>query len=278
VKMVEPSSGLSLNRQLTLLGVSKSSYYLATRPRPDRNAFLKHLITRVYQERPHYGYRRTTAELSVKYEVDVGEARIRTQMRQLGLRAIIRRRRIVTTVADPDGRRFPNLLQDLRLERSNQAWGSDITYTAAGGQRAYVVSIKDLYSRKVLAWRVSNTMDASFCVEALEEALRRYGRPGIFHSDQGSQFTSKAFVKALEAGGVRISHTGKGRAADNGQMENLWYSLKYEGLKHVQAVNLAELRQAVNRYFIQYNGDRPHSALGYRYPNAVYKEGLDSVA
>ncbi len=276
--MVEPSSSLSLNRQLALLGVSKSSYYHAARPRADRDAFLKHLVTTVYQERPHYGYRRMAAELSVKYELDVGAGKVRSQMCQLGLRAIIRRRRIVTTVADPDGRRFPNLLRDLRLERSNQAWGADITYTAAGGQRAYVVSIKDLYSRKVLAWRVSNTMDASFCIEALEEALGRYGRPEIFHSDQGSQFTSRAFVKTLEAAGVRISQTGKGRAADNGQMENLWYSLKYEGLRHVQAANLAELRQAVNRYFIQYNGDRPHSALGYRYPNAVYRKGLDSVA
>jgi putative transposase len=276
--MVEPSSSLSLNRQLTLLGVSKSSYYRGTRPRPDRDAFLKHLLTTVYQERPHYGYRRMAAELSVKYEVDVGEAKVRTQMRQLGLRAIIRRRRIVTTVADPDGRRFPNLLADLRLGHSNQAWGADITYTAAGGQRAYVVSIKDLYSRKVLAWRVSNTMDASFCVEALEDALSRCGRPEIFHSDQGSQFTSRAFTKTLEAAGVQISQTGKGRAADNGQLENLWYSLKYERLKHVQAATLAELRNAVNRYFIYYNGDRPHSSLGYRYPNAVYREGLDSVA
>lgn len=276
--MVDPSSSLSLNRQLTLLGVSKSSYYHAVRPRPERDDFLGHMVSTVYLERPHYGYRRINAELSVKYELDVGQARVRTQMKRLGLRAIIRRRRIVTTVADPAGRRFPNLLRDLRLVRSNQVWGSDITYTSAGGQRAYVVAIKDMYSRKVLAWRVSNTMDVSFCIEALEEAVQRHGRPEIFHTDQGSQFTSWAFVKTLEAAGVRPSQTGKRRAADNGQVENLWYSLKYEGLKHVQAETLAELRKAVNRYFIYYNGDRPHSSLGYRYPNAVYKEGLASVA
>jgi len=276
--MVEPASRLSLNRQLRLLGVSKSSYYRSTRPPPDPNAFLKRLIASVYQERPHYGYRRMAVELSVKHEVEVGEGKVRTQMRRLGLRAIIRRRKIVTTVADADHRTFPNLLAGLRLVRSNQAWGADITYTTAGGHRAYVVSIKDLYSRKVLAWRVSNTMDASFCVEALEDAIRRCGRPEIFHSDQGSQFTCKAFRRILESEGVRISQTGKGRASDNGQVESLWYSLKHECLKHLVVETMADLRKAVNRYFIYYNGDRPHSSLGYRYPNAVYRDGLDRVA
>ena len=276
--MVDRTSRLSLNRQLALLGVSKSTYYRSTAERPDRDAFLKQLIGEVYTEFPHYGYRRAAVELSVKYGVAAGDGHVRSLMREMGLRAIIRRRKIVTTVADPDHRKFPNLLAGLRLDHSNQVWGSDITYTAVGGHRAYVVSIKDLHSRKVLAWRVSNTMDASFCVEALETALDRYGPPEIFHSDQGSQFTSKAFQRVLTTRGIRISHTGKGRAADNAQVENLWYSLKHEWLNHRQLETMGQLRKEVNRYFIYYNGDRPHSALGYRYPNAAYRNGLRTVA
>jgi len=276
--MVDHTSRLSLNRQLDLLGVSKSSYYHWTATRPDPDAFLKHLICSIYEERPHYGYRRIAAELAIKYDTHVGEARVRGLMRKLKLKAIIRRRRIVTTVADPDARKFPNLLKSIRLERPNQAWGTDITYTSVAGQRAYIVSIKDLYSRKVLAWRTSNTVDASFCIEALETALQRHGAPEIFHSDQGSQFTCRKLQDILLDAGVRISHCGKGRAADNGQVENLWYSLKYECLHQTQNNSLPELRKTVNRYFIYYNGDRPHSSLGYRYPNTVYREGLESVA
>jgi len=276
--MVNRKEPLSLNRQLSLLGVSKSSYYHSAAERSDRDRFLRHLVMLVYRSRPHYGYRRVTVELAVKYQMHVGAGKVRRVMRELGLRAIIRRRRVVTTVSDPDNRKFPNLLAKTRLTHSNQAWGTDITYTAVAGQRAYVVSIKDLYSRKVLAWRTSNTMDASFCIEALEAALERHGPPEIFHSDQGSQFTCRRLQNMLLDADVGISHCGKGRAADNGQVENLWYSLKYECLKHEEIRTLPQLRKAVNRYFIYYNGDRPHSSLGYRYPNAVYREGLDGAA
>lgn len=276
--MVDRTSPISLNRQLALLGVSKSSYYHHTEVRTDRDAFLKRLIIGIYRQYPHYGYRRITAELSVKHNVHIGEGKVRGVMRHLGLRAIIRRRRIITTVADADHRKFPNLLATTEVIRPNQAWGTDITYTSVDGQRAYVVSIKDICSRKVLAWRVSNTMDVSFCLEALETALERYGQPEIFHSDQGSQFTSKSFQTALEERGISISHCGKGRAVDNAQVENLWYCLKYEHLNQVEIHTLAQLRKEVNRYFIYYNGDRPHSALGYRYPNTVYRRGLESVA
>jgi len=276
--MVEPRSKLSLNRQFALLCVPKSTYYRKRQKRPDRDAFLKRLIQKVYRQHPHYGYRRVAVELGVKYEMTVGFGKIRSLMRQLGLKAIIRRRRITTTVADPDHRRYPNLLRGLRVEHSNQIWASDITYTSVNGQRAYVVSVKDLYSRKVLAWRVSNTMDASFCIEALETALARHGPPEIFHTDQGSQFTFCMNDAAPTENEIRISHTGKGRASDNAQAENLWYSLKYECLHHCELKTLAELRKEVNRYFIHYNGDRPHSAIGYRYPNAVYRKGLPNVA
>jgi putative transposase len=276
--MVDRTATLSLSRQLSLLGVSKSSYYHSIAERPDPDAFLKHLVLLVYRERPHYGYRRIAVELAVKYDTHVGEGKVRGVMKALGLRAIIRRRRIVTTVSDPDNRVFPNLLSDLSLTRSNQAWGTDITYVGVSGQRAYVVSIKDLYSRKVLAWRTSNTMDASFCIEALETALERYGPPEIFHSDQGSQFTCRKLQNMVLEAGADISHCGKGRAADNGQVENLWYSLKHECLNHEELRTLPQLRKAVNRYFIYYNGDRPHSSLGYRYPNAVYREGLAGAA
>ena len=234
--------------------MSKSSCCHAARPRADRDAFLRHLVATVYQERPHYGCRRMAAEISVKYELDVGEGKVRAQMRRLGLRAIIRRWRVVTTVADPDGRRFPNLLRDLRLERSNQAWGSDITYTAAGGQRACVVSIKDLYSRKVLAWRVSNTMDVSFCLEALEEALGRYGRPEIFHSDQGREVYQQ---------GLR-EHPGGGGGADPSDGQGAGRRQRPDG----EPLLLAEVRGAQactgrqpgrtaqrGRYFTQYNSD-----------------------
>jgi len=193
VKIVDRTDALSLNRQLSLLGVSKSSYYHSIAERPDPDAFLKHLVLLVYRERPHYGYWRIAVELAVKHDTHVGEGKVRGVMKALALRAIIRRR-IVTTMSDPDNRVVPNLLSDLRLTRSIQ------------------------------------------------------------------------------------SHCGKGRAADNGQLENLWYSLKHECLNHKELRTLPQLRKAVNRYFINYNGDRPHSSLGYRYPNAVYREGLAGAA
>ncbi len=173
--------------------------------------------------------------------------------------------------ADPrSGSLFPYLLRDMTIERPNQVWATDITYTAVSGHRAFVIGIIDLFSRKVMAYNVVNTMDAWYCVETLQEAVRRYGRPEIFNSDQGSQFTSAEFIRELKENGIRISMDGRGRCLDNAKMERFWWALKYEDIKIKEYLNLAQLRFGVQHYVNFYNSRRIHSALQYRTPDEVY--------
>jgi putative transposase len=275
LKMVDKKdSNLSVNRQLKLLAVPKSSYYYKPLKFP-KDCYLKDDIHEIYGKCPFYGYRRIHLETKA-LGWKAGERKIRSLMKELGIEAIYPKKKIRTTIPDKTHRKFPYLLRDIIIERPNQAWVSDITYTAVGGARAYVVAISDVFSRKVLSWRTSNTMDASFCLEALEEAIIRHGVPEIFNTDQGSQFTSQRFIGELEKRSIEISMTGKGRALDNIFAERLWRSLKYEDLYLNHYETLPELRKGVNRYFLFYNSQRRHQGIAYEIPNKRYAQGLMS--
>lgn len=190
-------------------------------------------------------------------------------MRQMGLQVIWQKPN--TSKPNPEHKIYPYLLRGLTIDRPNQVWATDITYVPMPKGFFYLVAIMDWHSRKVLSWRLSNTMDAIFCVEALEEALALYGRPEIFNSDQGAQFTSTAFTGVLEAAGVRISMDGKGRCMDQVFVERLWRSLKYEDIYLRAYATGSEARLGIGRWIAGYNTTRPHQALGYRTPDEVYR-------
>lgn len=238
-------------------------------------------ILDVLTERPFYGYRKVWLQIS---DMGVTRKQVRRIMRKAGLRAIYPGKR--TSLPAKGHQKYPYLLKDKPLWLPNQAWATDITYIKLSGGFAYLVAIIDLYSRKVLSWRVSNTMDAEFCVAALEDAIARYGVPAIFNTDQGSQFTSDAFISVLERHGIRISMDGKNRALDNILVERFWRSLKYEDIYLREYQTLADLKAGLRRYFEFYNSERFHQSLDYATPDEVYdsrfcrksREGLKATA
>ena len=208
----------------------------------------------------------------------VSRDRVRRLMRKIGIRAIYRKPR--TTIPEKGHKVYPYLLAGLTIDRPNQAWAAEITYLPMARGFVYLVAIMDWHSRRVLSWRLSNTMTADFCVEALEEALSRYGTPDIFNTDQGSQFTSSAFTDVLKASGVAISMDGKGRWMDNVFIERLWRSVKYEEVYLRAYDTVAHARAGLDRYFAFYNARRTHQALDRRTPDEVYFkiEGLREAA
>jgi putative transposase len=227
---------------------------------------LMKLIDRQYLATPFYGARRIAAWLKSQGQ-QVNRKRIQRLMRIMGLKAIYRRPR--TSKPAPGHKIYPYLLGGLKIKRPNQVWAADITYIPMARGFLYLVAIIDWYSRYVLSWRLSNTLDASFCVEALEEALRK-GRPDIFNTDQGAQFTSEAFTGILEQHGVRISMDGKGSYNDNLFIERLWRSVKYEEVYLKAYHDGREARVSLVNYFRFYNTERPHQALGYRTPAEIF--------
>ncbi len=224
---------------------------------------------------PFYGARKLVVELS-KQGIDVGRKKVRSLLRILGLEALYRKPR--TTVPDKEHKIYPYLLRDLTVDRANQVWATDITYIPLAKGFVYLVAVIDWFSRKVLSWRLSNTLDTHSCVEALKDALSKYGKPEIFNSDQGCQFTSVAFTDVLKEAGVRISMDGKGRWMDNRFVERLWKSLKYEEvyLKGYDSVRIAE--RSIGEYFLFYNAERSHQALDCRTPDEVYIDSLSKFS
>lgn len=226
----------------------------------------------MYLRTPFYGTPRATAELQ-RMGYDVNHKHVRRLRRELGLRTVYPRPKFNTSEPHPEHEKFPYLLRNVQITRPNQVWATDITYTAVGGGRAFVIAIIDLYSRKVLAYNVVNTMDAAYCIDTLELAMQRYGRPEIFNSDQGSQFTSREFIKVLKDNGIRISMDGRGRCLDNARMERFWWALKYENIHLSDYRTLPQLRLGVQHYVNFYNAVRLHSAIGYKTPDDVYRPG-----
>jgi len=224
------------------------------------------LIDRQYLVTPFYGTRKIAVWLKSQNHI-VNRKRVRRLMRLMGLKAIYRRPR--TSRPAPGHKIYPYLLKDMKIARPNQVWAADITYVPMARGFLYLVAIIDWYSRYVLSWRLSNTLDADFCVEALKEALRK-GKPEVFNTDQGAQFTSEAFTGLLEQHGVRISMDGKGSYNDNLFIERLWRTVKYEEVYLKAYQDGREARGSLGQYFHFYNNERPHQALGYKTPAEVF--------
>ncbi len=265
---------LSIRRQCTLLGIARSGLYRAPRAANDNDLPLMRRIDELYTAWPFLGSRRLTALLRAEGH-SVNRKRVQRLMRRMGIAALGPKPR--TTKPAPGHKIFPYLLRGIAVERPNQVWCADITYIPLGRGFLYLVAIMDWASRAVLAWRLSNTMDASFCVSALEEALARFGRPEIFNTDQGSQFTSAAFTGVLTAAGVRISMDGRGRWMDNVFIERLWRSLKHEDIYLKGYADGREAHAGIAAWFAFYNTRRPHQALGDRTPMAVWRDGTSGA-
>jgi putative transposase len=265
---------LSVVRQCTLLSISRSSVYYQPVKTSQENLKLMKLIDRQYLDRPFYGSRRMTAWLR-NQSYDVNRKRVRRLMGIMGLRAIYRRPR--TSQPALGHQVYPYLLRGVEITRPNQVWTADITYIPMARGFLYLVAIMDWYSRYVLAWRLSNTLETDFCVEALEEALRK-GVPEMFNTDQGAQFTSQAFTGLLKQHGIKVSMDGKGRYTDNLFIERLWRSLKYEEVYLKAYAGGKEARAGIGEYFDFYNLERPHQALGYQTPAEVLINGKKTVS
>ena len=253
---------MSIRRQCELLGLNRSSWYYEPAGERAENLALMRRLDEQYMATPFYGSRKLAEVLGVNRK------RVQRLMRLMGLEAIYPRPR--TTLRDREHRIYPYLLRSVEVVRPNQVWSSDITYIPMPRGFMYLTVILDWYSRYVLAWRLSNTLDGSFCLEALEEALGGE-RPEIFNSDQGVQYTALAFTSRLERAGVAISMDGRGRALDNVFVERLWRSVKYEDVYLKAYGTVAELESGLTSYFDFYCHRRPHQALGYRTPGEVYR-------
>lgn len=265
--MIAPSAGLSVNRQCSLLGIARSSYYYQPRPTSADELDLLNRLDRVFTEHPVYGSRRLQVTL-LRKGISVGRRRIRRLMRKLGLSPVRPKRN--TSRPHPGHKIYPYLLRDKTIERPNQVWSTDVTYIPMRRGFLYLVAIIDWSSRRVLSWRLSNTLTAEFCVEALGEALARFGKPGIFNSDQGSQFTSETFTRVLLDHGIEISMDGRGRCHDNIFVERLWWTVKHEWVYLRPAANGLEQKRSLGEFFDWYNRRRPHQALSWQTPDEAY--------
>jgi putative transposase len=260
---------LSVRRQCELLGLNRSSLYYEPAAETPENLALMRRMDEQYTKYPFYGSRRMTAWLVHQGE-EVNRKRVQRLMRVMGLEAIYPKPRL--SVAGRGHRIYPYLLRNVRIERVDQVWSTDITYIGMTKGFMYLAAVIDWYSRYVIAWRLSNTLDGSFCVEMLEEALSQ-GRPEVFNTDQGVQFTAAAFTGKLETAGVAVSMDGRGRCLDNVFVERLWRSVKQEHIYLWCCTEVPELQQGLGRYFGFYNEERPHQSLAYRTPAQVYHQG-----
>lgn len=269
--MIEPEhTCLSVSRQCELLRLPRASYYRAsvTSGESDENLQLMNLIDEEYTKHPFYGSRKMRDYLR-RSGYQVNRKRIQRLMGLMGLQSIAPKPNISKPA--PQHKIYPYLLKGLLINRPNQVWCTDITYVRLSGGFVYLVAVMDWYSRKVLSWEVSTSMEDNFCVAALERALRLYPKPEIFNTDQGSQFTGNSFTGVLKDHGIRISMDGKGRAMDNIFIERLWRSVKYEDIYTKEYVTVDELKKGLRTYFHFYNTERPHQTFDGATPLEVYK-------
>jgi len=268
--MIDPKHPtLSIVRQCKLANISRSSFYFQGQGESVLNLELMRLIDEQFLKTPFFGTRQMTRWLR-RQGRPVSRNRVRRLMRKMGLMPIYQAPK--TSVANPAHAIYPYLLRDLTIDRPNQVWCADITYIPMRRGFLYLVAIMDWHSRKVLAWRLSNTMDSSFCIEALQEALAVHGVPAIFNTDQGAQFTSVAFTQTLKHAGVKISMDGKGRWMDNVFIERLWRSLKYECVYLHAPETGSQARATIGQWIDFYNTQRPHSSFDGRTPHEVYND------
>lgn len=266
--MTDPSHRLSLTRQAGLLGISRSSLYYAPRPTSAADLKLMRRIDELHMEYPFAGSRMMKGLLRQE-SFTAGRLHVATCMKIMGIEALYRRPN--TSKPAPGHKIYPYLLRKLAVTRPNQVWAMDITYIPMARGFVYLVAVLDWFSRKVLAWRLSVTLETAPCLEALNEAVRKYGKPEIMNTDQGSQFTSIDFIKALKDAGIQISMDGKGAWRDNVFVERLWRSIKYEEVYLHAYESVSAARQGIGRYLNFYNTRRPHSSLDGRTPDQAYQ-------
>ena len=270
-------SEVGLVRQCVLAGVSRATVYAqqAVRPVDELDLLHSRLIDEEYTRHPFYGTRRMVIYLKAA-GYSVNRKRVQRLMRLMGLAGMAPGPN--TSRPHPEHKVYPYLLRGVPIVRANQVWSTDITYIRLAHGFVYLVAIMDWYSRRVLSWRISNSMEAVFCVDCLEDALRAHGKPEIFNSDQGSQFTSEAFTDVLKREDIVISMDGRGRVFDNIFVERLWRNVKYEDVYLKGYAQVGELMIGLAKYFAFYNSERPHQALGDRTPDVVYRTGIGGGA
>jgi putative transposase len=266
---------VSIVRQCELVQVSRSSVYYVAKPIAAEELELRRRIDEIYLEHPFMGSRQIARMLG-RDGLRVNRKRVQRLMRAMGLQAIAPGPH--TSIPHPNHKKYPYLLRGLDVNRPNQVWASDITYIPMARGFLFLVAIMDWHSRCVLSWRLSNTLDSSFCLEALEEAIKTYGVPEIFNTDQGAQYTSELWIQACESRGIRVSMDGKGRALDNVFIERLWRTLKYEQIYPKPAENGHQLEAQLRAYFAWYNDERPHSSLGDSTPREAHSGHIDALA
>jgi len=274
---IDKGDKVSVVQQCILAGVSRATVYAQQKlgPEDESDLLLSHLIDEEYTRHPFYGSRKMVIFLKGKGHT-VNRKRVQRLMRRMGLAGMAPGSD--TSRAHPEHKVYPYLLRGVPVVRPNQVWSTDVTYIRLVHGFAYLVAIMDWYSRRVLSWRISNNMEAVFCVDCLEEALRTHDRPEIFNSDQGSQFTSEAFTGVLKREGIDISMDGRGRAFDNIFVERLWRSVKHEDVYLKGYGSMGELMLGLAEYFAFYNGERPHQSLGYKTPDIVYRTAIGGGA
>ncbi len=274
---IDSEDCVSVVQQCALTGVSRATVYARRQPKPinELDLLLSGLIDEEYTRHPFYGSRKMVVFLG-KAGHSVNRKRVQRLMRLMGLAGMAPGPN--TSRAAPAHKVYPYLLRGVPVVRPNQVWSTDITYIRLAHGFAYLVAIIDWYSRRVLSWQISNSMEAQFCVDCLEEALRTHGRPEIFNSDQGSQFTSETFTGVLNREGIVISMDGRGRAFDNIFVERLWRNVKYEDVYLKGYATMGELMIGLAEYFVFYNGERPHQSLNNKTPNVVYQTAVGGGA
>lgn len=274
--MINSKHSISLTRQCSLLAIGRTSIYYRPQISESKLELLRQ-VDELYTEDPTRGTRRICAALR-RRGVEIGRGKARKLMELLGIGAIYCKPNL--SKAAPGHRLYPYLLRNVRIIRVNQVWSTDITYIRLRNGFVYLCAVIDWHSRYVLSWRLSTTLDATFCVEALQEALEKYGKPEVFNTDQGCQFTSEDFTSVLESNGIAISMDGKGRALDNVFVERLWRTVKYEDIYLKDYGTVLECRAGLEAFFDRYNNRREHQSLDYRFPAEEYfrKDVLTKVA
>jgi putative transposase len=272
--MIDRNHPLPISKQANCVGISRGSVYYQPRPVSELDQQLMRMIDRLHLKYPFAGSRMLRDFLRLA-GIKVGRKHVATLMKRMGIEALYRKPR--TTKPGAGHKIYPYLLRNLKIDRANQVWAMDITYIPMARGFVYLVAVVDWYTRRTLAWKISVTMDTHFCLEAVEEAIMRYGTPEIMNTDQGSQFTSQAFVGLMKENEIRISMDGKGSWRDNIFIERLWRSVKYEDIYLRAYDSVSEVKAGLNRYFNFYNSLRPHSSLDGKTPDQVYFNSLPQV-
>jgi len=272
--MIEPKHELSVRRQCEVLRLARSGVYRAT-PVADEDLALCKELDQLHLEFPAFGSRKLSRLLKAEGR-PVNRKRVQRLMRAMGIEALAPKPS--TSEAAPEHTKFPYLLRHLEIVRPNQVWASDITYISTRQGHCYLVAVMDWYTRRVLSWRISNTMDSRFCIEAVAEAIAKFGAPEIFNTDQGAQFTDGDFTSPLLGKGVKVSMDGRGRFMDNIFVERLWRSVKCEEVYLNDYRDVADARAGIGTYLHKYNCKRPHQTLGFQTPEAFYEFEMDKLA